>query len=39
MRRVAPSVRMKEEIDAMLTGQLAAEADTPMRGGDVLNSL
>ena len=32
MRRVAPSVRLKEEIDAMLTGEPAAEGETPMRG-------
>lgn len=32
MRRVAPSVRLKEEIDAMLKGQPAAESETPMRG-------
>jgi putative transposase len=32
MRRVAPSVRLKEAIDAMLTGQPAGEAETPMHG-------
>lgn len=32
MRRVAPSVRLKEEIDAMLNGHPAAEGETPMRG-------
>ena len=32
MRRVAPSVRMKEAIDAMLTGQPAGEGEAPMRG-------
>jgi transposase-like protein len=32
MRRVAPSVRLKEEIDAMLQGQRAAESETPMQG-------
>lgn len=32
MRRVAPSVRLKEEIDAMLHGQGPTPTDTPMRG-------
>ena len=32
MRRVAPSIRMKEEIDAMLKGEAPAAAATPMRG-------
>ena len=32
MRRVAPSVRMKEEIDALLKGDVPAAVETPMRG-------
>jgi hypothetical protein len=32
MRRVAPCVRMKKAIDALLPGQRPAEPETQMRG-------